>query len=185
MLNIESSEQQHAYQKASIYIASLTEEEKEDFLKIDHVLALYLVDLAEHVIVNFFRAAAVFVNLMRDCVNDLAWEKIANYKLLLDVESTDADSDMMNPYNGQEETHDAFTRRPPIFTATKSPCIDSNNLSGVDMIFQLSNEFCTTYLPMKCNVFDRNLSIQLTRHLCMWLSHRGFTQYKISLASAQ
>jgi hypothetical protein len=60
----------------------MTEEEKDEFLKVDHVLALYLVDLAEHVIVNFYRAAGVFITLMRDCVNDLAWEKIANYKLL-------------------------------------------------------------------------------------------------------
>ena len=154
----------------------MTEEEKEEFLKVDHVLALYLVDLAEHVIVNFFRTAAVFVNLMRDCVNDLAWERIANYKLLLDVESTDVDSETFG-------RQDPFIRRPPTFTSTKSPCIDSNNQSGVDMIFELSNEFCTSYLPMKCNIFDRNLSIQLTRHLCMWLSHRGFTHYKLGLAS--
>jgi hypothetical protein len=53
--------------------------------------------MAEHVKVNFYRAAGVFVTLMRDCINDLAWEKIANYKLLLDVESTDADSE--NLYN--------------------------------------------------------------------------------------
>ena len=117
-------------------------------------------DLAEHVLVNFYRASAVFITLIRDCVNDLAWEKLANYKLLLDVESTDAESDNYN-FNSQqiEGTHEIFERRPPTFTVTKSPCIDSNNQSGVDMIFQLSNEFCTTYLPMKCNIFDRNLAV--------------------------
>ena len=71
----------------------MTEEEKEEILKVDHVLALYLVDLAEHVMVNFYRTTAVFITLLRDCVNDLAWEKLANYKLLLDVESTDAESE--------------------------------------------------------------------------------------------
>lgn len=71
----------------------MTEEEKEETLKVDHVLALYLVDLAEHVMVNFYRASAVFVTLIRDCVNDLAWEKLANYKLMLDVDSTDAESE--------------------------------------------------------------------------------------------
>ncbi len=58
----------------------------------DDLLALYLVDMAEHVIVNFYKVAAVFVTMLRQCVNDLAWHKIANYKLLLDVDTADSDS---------------------------------------------------------------------------------------------
>jgi hypothetical protein len=92
-LNIETKEQQRGHHQASIYIASLSKEEKEEILKVDHVLALYLIDVAEHVIVNFFKATAVFATLLRNCVNDLAWLKIANYKLMLEYESTDADSD--------------------------------------------------------------------------------------------
>jgi hypothetical protein len=57
------------------------------------VLALYLIDVSEHVIVNFFKATAVFVTLFRRCINDLAWYKISNYKLMLNFDSTDADSE--------------------------------------------------------------------------------------------
>jgi hypothetical protein len=57
----------------------MTQEEKESALKIDDVLALYLVDVAEHVIVNFYKVTAVFVSLMRSCVNDMAWDRLANY----------------------------------------------------------------------------------------------------------
>lgn len=87
-------------------------------LKVDHVLALYLIDVSEHVIVNFFKATAVFATLMRNCINDRAWMKLANYKLMLDYDSTDADS----------EGNDAvpFVKRPPIYSATKSACVDQN-----------------------------------------------------------
>ena len=49
------------------------------------------------------------------------------------------------------------------------------------MIFQLANEFCTSYIARKCNVFDKKLAVQMTKHLCMWLSNRGFTNLKISM----
>jgi hypothetical protein len=72
--------------------------------------------------------------------------------------------------------------RPPVYTATKSACLDANNQSSIDMIFLLTNDFITQYLPRKCNTFDKKVAIELTRHLCMWLSHRGFSKYKISLS---
>jgi hypothetical protein len=56
-------------------------------LKVDHVLAMYLIDLSETVIVNFYKVAAVLVNTIRNCVNDLAWEHLANYKLLCDFDN--------------------------------------------------------------------------------------------------
>ncbi len=143
-------------------------------MKLDSVLALYLVDVAEHTIVNYYKATAVFISLVRDCLNELAWQKIANYKILLDFDSTDADSNPSNDCGGQE-SGSGFGKKPPLFTATKSACIDQYNQSGVDMIFQLSNEFCSSYLPMKCSTFDKNLAIKMMRHLCLWLTHRGFT----------
>jgi hypothetical protein len=123
LLNIEGIDHQRGYQKASIYLSSLSEEEKEDLLKVEHLLALYLIDMAEHVIVNFYRVVCVFTTLLRDCVNDLAWDKISNYKLMLDLDSTTADDD------------GTFTKRPPTFTTTKCACIDQNGQSGIDMIF--------------------------------------------------
>lgn len=118
----------------------------------DHVLALYLIDVSEHVIVNFFKATAVFVTLFRRCINDLAWYKIANYKLMLDFDSTDADSEENAP----------FSKRPPVFTSYKSGCIDQHNQSGCDMIYTLANEFCSDYLQRRCNTFDKKLAIDLT-----------------------
>ena len=138
---------------------------------------MYLIDLAEHVIVNFYRASSVLVTLMRNCVNDLAWLRLSNYRLMISDGSASDEGDTESSNNIAD-----FTKGPPIFTATKSGCLDSNNQSAVDMIFELSNEFCTSYLPSKCNTFDQNLAVDLTRHLCLWLSHRGFTQYKISMA---
>lgn len=89
-LGIESNDQQRGYCRATIYLASLSQEEKEQLFKIDHILALYLIDVAEQVIVNFYKAVGGFVTLMRSCVNDLAWDKMTNYKLLLDIDSTDS-----------------------------------------------------------------------------------------------
>lgn len=154
-------------------MATLSKEEKELSLKVDHVLALYLIDVAEHVIVNFYKAVGVFITILRNCVNDLAWQKLANYKLILDFDSTDLDS-------ADPNSAAPFKKRPPIFTVTKSACIDSNGQSGSDMIFLLANEFCSEYLMRKCPTFDKNLAIQLTKHLCLWLSHRSFSQYKLS-----
>ena len=33
-------------------------------------------------IVNFYKAATVFVELFRNCLNEIGWEKLANYKIL-------------------------------------------------------------------------------------------------------
>jgi hypothetical protein len=59
----------------------------------------------------------------------------------------------------------------PLFTSIKD----------AECIPEFSNEFIVRYLPMKCNVFDRNLAIHLTEHLCKWLLHRNLTHYKVSL----
>lgn len=55
------------------------------------MLALYLIDVAEHVIVNYYKTTCVFITLWRNCINELAWEKMANYKLLLDYDSADGE----------------------------------------------------------------------------------------------
>jgi hypothetical protein len=55
--------------------------------------------------------------MMRYCVNDLAWDKMTNFKLLLDIDSTDADSEQQNQDSN-------FIKKPPVFTETKSPFID-------------------------------------------------------------
>ena len=45
-------------------------------------MALYLNDIAEHVIVNFYKAVSVFITLYRSCINENGWDKMAGYKRL-------------------------------------------------------------------------------------------------------
>ena len=45
-------------------------------------MALYLNDIAEHVIVNFYKTVAVFITLYRDFINETGWEKMSGYKIL-------------------------------------------------------------------------------------------------------
>ncbi len=71
--------------------------------------------MAEHVIVNFYKVTAVFVTMLRNCINDLAWDKLANYKLLLDIETSDSDSHLKTTFS---------KNGPPLYTATKSACVD-------------------------------------------------------------
>jgi len=113
-LKVETQEQQRGHQKASIYLANMRKEEKATNLKVDHLLALYLVDVAEHVIVNFYKAVCVFVNLLRGCLNDLGWQKLADYKMVLDYR--------------HKVPGTPFVERPPVFTATKG-------VEGCDMVF--------------------------------------------------
>ena len=62
-------------------MALLTDEERQQ-LKIDQVLAIYLIDIADQVIVNFYKTLAIFVELYRSCMNDIGWDKLANFKRL-------------------------------------------------------------------------------------------------------
>ena len=55
------------------------------------------------------------------------------------------------------------------YTQTRSP----------DCLPMICNEFNTEYLPLKCNIFDKNVAVGLTQHLVMWLYHRKFTKTRI------
>lgn len=56
-------------------------------------------------------------------------------------------------------------------TATKSP----------ECIPFVSNDFLTSYLPLKCNLFPQKTAIGLTQHMCMWLYDRKFTKARLEL----
>lgn len=47
---------------------------------IDDALELYLIDLAERVIVNFYKLARMVVEILREWLNEMGWNKLANYK---------------------------------------------------------------------------------------------------------
>ena len=47
---------------------------------IDDILALYINDVSERVIVNFYKLVCVFVEMLRNCLNEMGWDKLSNYK---------------------------------------------------------------------------------------------------------
>eukprot|EP00347_Sterkiella_histriomuscorum_P012296 403369133 len=143
--------------KGTLYLANLTDEERGQ-LKIDQILAIFLIDMSEQVIVNFYKAVTVFVTLYRNCLNEIGWDQIANYKRLDLIESINQNEDSI------------IDSGLPIFTQVKDG----------DFIPQLSNEFILEYLPQKCNIFYRKLAVSLVEHLCRWLYNRKLTQLKIS-----
>ncbi|CDW88922.1 zinc carboxypeptidase family [Stylonychia lemnae] len=136
--------------KGTLYLANLTDEERL-LLNLDQILAIYLIDISEYVIVNFYKALSVFVQLYRNCMNEIGWDFIANFKII--------DNPIEVSKNLQQ------------FTTVKE----------ADYIPQISNEFLVSYLPKKCNSFEKRLAIPMIEHLCTWLLNRKFTQLKLSL----
>ena len=45
-------------------------------MNIDDVLSLYLIDVAEGVIVNFYKSVACLIQLLRSCINEMGFETI-------------------------------------------------------------------------------------------------------------
>lgn len=155
-LNIETMKQN--VHKGTLYLANLNDEER-SLLKIDQALAIFLVDLAEQVIVNFYKLSAVFIQLLKSFLNEFGWDKLANYKRLSPL------IDQTNQNAKDQNENDL-----PIFTSVKEP----------DYIPQFSNEFILEYLPLNCNLFSRQHAITLTEFLCTWLYNRRLTTYKIN-----
>ncbi len=136
--------------KGTLYLAHIADEEREN-LRIDQILPIYLIDVAEQVIVNSYKTFAVFIELYRNCLNHLGWDKLANYKRL---------DPSLEPNNGAL----------PLFSMAKD----------AELIPELANDFVLSYLPMKCNVFDRKLAISMVDHLCLWLFNRKLTTLKLT-----
>mmetsp|Transcript_7492 Transcript_7492/g.6802 ORF Transcript_7492/g.6802 Transcript_7492/m.6802 type:complete len:106 (-) Transcript_7492:3519-3836(-) len=74
-------DEQHSFGRATKYLIQLSEEDLKE-LKIDHILALFLIDYSEKVIVNFYKTLVVFVQLYRDWVNFEGWNLVSKYKIL-------------------------------------------------------------------------------------------------------
>ncbi len=116
--------------------------------------------MSEHVIVNFYKTAAVFVGLYRSCLNEIGWDKLANFKRL---------GPLLRDGKDSEDSQDML----PLFTVAKdAQCIP-----------ELCNEFILDYLPIKCPLFERKLAITFVEHLCLWLYHRKLTNTKVSALS--
>jgi hypothetical protein len=115
-------------------------------LKMDTIFALFLIDLSEKVIVNFYKTLVVFVELYRDWVNEEGWDMLAKYKRL------------------------DIGEKPPLYSSVKNG----------ETIPEFANDFIIRYLPLKCNIFDRDLAIKITKLMCKWLLNRKLTSYKLS-----
>ena len=58
---------------ASIYLHEISENQRKD-LKIDDILCLYLIDISEQVIVNFYKVISCTIQLLRNCINQMGFE---------------------------------------------------------------------------------------------------------------
>jgi hypothetical protein len=56
------------FAKGTMYLIYINEESRNQ-LNLDDVLCLYLIDVAENVIVNFYKLVVCFVQLLRNCIN--------------------------------------------------------------------------------------------------------------------
>ena len=61
------------FSKGTMYLININHEGRQS-LKIDQVLSLYLIDVAEITIVNFYKLVACFVQLLRNCLNQYGFE---------------------------------------------------------------------------------------------------------------
>ncbi len=52
---------------------------------------------------------------------------------------------------------------------------------GPQSIPLVCNDFVTSYLPLKCNVIDFELTVMQLQHLCVWLYNRKFTTTEVEL----
>ena len=70
----------------SKFLTTLSEDELKD-LKIDHVFALFLIDVSERSIVNFYKTMVIFIDFFRECINVEGWNFISKYKIVFDEET--------------------------------------------------------------------------------------------------
>lgn len=63
-------------------------EDTKNALTIDDVLCIYLVDMAETVIVNFYKLVSCFIQLLRNCINQNGFQLTTG---IMPIEKKDTD----------------------------------------------------------------------------------------------
>ena len=145
-------------------------DEQRTSLNIDDVLCLYLIDVAEGVIVNFYKSVACLIQLLRSCINEMGFETITGITPI-EIKVKKDDSEQVAPKTLKDLVLSKLEIKNNLFTQKKK----------ADIIPQFANVFMQKYLPKKCNTFDTNHALIILEHLCMWLNNRKFTTYKLNL----
>ena len=55
------------------------------------------------------------------------------------------------------------------------------NINNAEHVPEASNDFIRIFLPKEFDNFDRNLAVQLTRHMCHWLYQHKYTHSRVTL----
>lgn len=67
------------FAKGTMYLILINEEVR-NTLSLDDVLCLFLIDVAESSIVNYYKLVACFVQLLRNCINQNGFEVVSGIK---------------------------------------------------------------------------------------------------------
>ena len=152
------------FAKGTMYIYYMNEEARQA-PKLDDILCLYLIDVSEVVLVNFYKMVACFVQLFRNCINHYGLEVTTG----------------IAPVNLESEPFP--TRSSPLgsFVAwidkKKSKLFTQKNKA--DLVPHFANIFLDKFLEEKCNIFPRGHAVKLMEHLCLWMHQRKFTGWQL------
>ena len=67
------------FAKGTLFLININEEGRHA-LTIDAVFGLYLIDVSEQVVVNFYKLVCCLVQLLRNCINEYAFEVLTGIK---------------------------------------------------------------------------------------------------------
>ena len=110
-------------------------------MNIDDSLCLYLIDVAETSIVNFYKMVSCFVQLLRNCINQ------TGFGMITGVEPIENENDCKWPNSSCQNPNEYITilkkLKSQLFTQTNKP----------DIIPHFAQTFVGEYLQEKCNIF--------------------------------
>lgn len=157
------------FSKGTMYLIYINEETRQS-LNIDDVLCLYLIDVAEHVIVNFYKMVACFVQMFRLCMNQNGFELVTGI-LPFDDPNQSSTAGAKAPATLHQHIKELITKKEALFTQK----------SSLSIIPQFAEVFLRKFLPQKCNIFPEKHALILFEHLLVWLQNRKFLkQHTIS-----
>lgn len=164
-----SSKQYAKVNKGTKFLIYIYDEQRQ-LLNIDDVLSLYLIDVAEGVIVNFYKSVACLIQLLRSCINEMGFETITGITPI-EMQGKKDEIEIKAPKTLKELVQSKLEIKKNLFTQKKK----------AELIPQFANVFMQKYLPKKCNTFNMNHASIILEHLCMWLNNRKFTTCKLNL----
>ena len=74
-------------------------------MRIDDILCLYLIDLSEQVIVNFYKLACCFVELLRNCINQNA------ERILTGINPIESNVNKLDKFENAKELFEMMEKR--------------------------------------------------------------------------